>query len=499
MKHYANPLSQTDSYKVGHFSMYPKGMDYLQSNWTPRTSRIDGVKKVVFFGLQAFIKDVLMTQFTENFFKRPAQEVIEHHKRRVEGMLGMQFEVDHWYKLHALGYIPLKFSALTEGTEVPLRVPMFIMENTVKGYGWLVNYFESVMSNNIWQAMTSATIALRFRRLLNAWAAKTSDTPEFVDWQGHDFSFRGLSSTDSGSASGAGHLLSFAGSDTLTAMDWAEHYYGANGFVGGSVPATEHSVMCAGGKDDELETIRRLLVENPTGILSIVSDTWSLWKVIKEILPQLKDEIMARDGKLVIRPDSGDPVDIICGEYIEPYYTTAKEKYSPTDRGVVELLWNVFGGTVNNKGYKVLDPHIGCIYGDAITYERADNICRRLETKGFASTNVVLGIGSFTYQYNTRDTFGFAMKATWCEINGVPHNIFKDPVTDSGVKKSAKGRLAVGMNTMGQLSLKNEATKGDEALSLLQPIWEDGKFIEGRELTFRTIASRLGMRHILPD
>lgn len=382
---------------------------------------------------------------------------------------------------------------------MPLRVPPFIIENTVPGYGWLVNYFESVLSNEDWHPMTSATIALRYRRMLDRFAAETSDTPEFVDWQGHDFSFRGMTGFEAGAASGAGHLLSFAGSDTLAAMDWTDRYYSDDPsivrFVGGSVPATEHSVMCAGGKGEEKETIARLLSDIPRGIVSIVSDTWDLWYVITKILPQLHTQIMSRDGKLVIRPDSGDPVRIVCGD-------DSAAPGSPPEKGVIELLWDIFGGSVNSKGYKVLDSHIGAIYGDAITYERAEEICQRLRAKGFASTNIVLGIGSYTYQYVTRDTFGFAMKATWARVNDIGYDLFKDPVTDVGsAKRSARGRLAVvredGDLSRNALMLINSATPEDESRSLLQPIWENGKFL--KRWTFREIATQIGVRKLLPE
>ena len=497
MSYFANPLDLVDSYKTGHIFMLPNSMTHLQSNWTPRASRIEGVKKVVFFGLQAYLQRILVEYFNEFFFKKPADIVITKHVKRVEGMMGMPFDASHWYALHKLGYLPLRFSALPEGTEVPLRVPMFIVENTVPGYGWLVNYFESVMSSEIWLPMTSATIAVRYRRMLDKWANKTSDTTEFVDWQGHDFSSRGMEGIEGASASGAGHLLSFAGSDSLSAMDWAEYFYKAEGFVGGSVFASEHSIMTAGGAvGDEKETYLRLITECvPKGIVSIVSDTWDLWYVITKILPQLKSIIMGRDGKLVIRPDSGDPVKIICGD-------DGAQVDSPPYKGVIELLWDIFGGTVNSKGYKVLDPHIGAIYGDSITYERADEICRRLEAKGFASTNIVLGIGSFTYQYNTRDTLGFAMKATWCMVDGIGHSMFKDPVTDRdpktglSIKKSAKGRLAV-VEVNGELTLINDASPEDEARSLLKPVWENGKFLV--QHTYREIAERLGLRYAMPS
>jgi nicotinamide phosphoribosyltransferase len=316
---------------------------------------------------------------------------------------------------------------------------------------------------------------------------------------------RGMDSVDAVISSGLGHLTSFSGTDSLPAIYGARKFYGEEGFVGGSVPATEHSVMCAGGKEDEIETFRRLLKTYPTGILSVVSDTWDLWKVCTEHIVTLKDEILARDGKLVIRPDSGDPVDILCGAYHTinsgdeqnlnyNYPKYGVEEGSPEYKGVVELLWDVFGGTINEQGYKVLDSHIGAIYGDSITIDRANEICERLEAKGFASTNVVLGIGSFTYQYNTRDTFGFAMKATYVEvlkpIEGKSkeewifegREIFKDPITDDGTKKSATGLLRVTTGEDGY-KLVDRQTWEEEQTGELKPIYEDGIFYNLTTLT----------------
>jgi nicotinamide phosphoribosyltransferase len=228
----------------------------------------------------------------------------------------------------------------------------------------------------------------------------------------------------------------------------------------------------------------------PTGILSIVSDTWDLWKVCTEHLVTLKEEILARDGKVVIRPDSGDPVDIICGLnsnppiMIDSELLKSKDVHSePKVKGVIELLWDVFGGTINEQGYKVLDSHIGAIYGDSITIERAEEICKRLEAKGFASTNIVLGVGSFTYQYNTRDTFGFAMKATYVEVNGEGREIFKDPITDDGTKKSATGLLFVGLDDNLQIALYDKVSWKEEGMGLLQTIYKDGKFENTTTLT----------------
>ena len=228
--------------------------------------------------------------------------------------------------------------------------------------------------------------------------------------------------------------------------------------------------------------ITHLLETYPTGILSMVSDTFNLWDICTKYLPKYKEEILARDGKVVIRPDSGDPVEIICGKNWDSIQNPNDENADAAEKGVVELLWDVFGGTINEQGYKVLDSHIGAIYGDSITIARAEEICKRLEAKGFASTNIVLGVGSFTYQFNTRDTFGFAMKATYVEVNGEGREIFKDPITDDGVKKSAKGLLSVQRNDDG-LVLMDECTWAGEATGELKVIYLNGQFENQTTLT----------------
>jgi nicotinamide phosphoribosyltransferase len=413
---------------------------------------------------------------------------------------------------------------------------MLTITNTHKDFGWLVNYLETLISCMLWQPITSATIAYEYKKLLNKYALETTGSTEGVQWQGHDFSMRGMSSVESAILSGMGHLLSFTGTDTIPAIYQLEKSYNAGeNLIGASVPATEHSVMCMGTKEAEIDTFRRLLKLYPTGILSVVSDTWNLWDVCTKFLPELKSEIMARDGKLVIRPDSGDPVDIICGTIFN--FTNKKyengdslvnEKYNaksiidestkPEFKGVIELLWETFGGTINEQGYKVLDPHIGAIYGDSITLDRAKEICERLKAKGFASTNIVLGIGSYTYQYNTRDTFGFAMKATYGEITNCDNNrrnleieareIFKDPITDDGTKKSKKGLLQVDLfekhngncdmmgcdmngciGTCKELSVKDQCTWEQEAQGLLTTVFKDGKLV--KETTLDKIRKRL--------
>lgn len=479
-----NPFLLTDYYKVGHVFQYPVNTTLVYSNLTPRSSRLTNVNEMVFFGLQYFMKEYLETYFNENFFEQPKEKVLADYKRRIVTSLGAHLPTyQHIEKLHDLGFLPVEIKALPEGSRVPVKIPCITIVNTLPEFYWLTNFLETILSAIIWQPCTSATIAYEYRKLLNRYADATGMPAEFVSWQGHDFSFRGMSSLESAVTSGMGHLLSFTGTDTIPAIEALEQYYHADAdkeLIGGSVAATEHSVMCSGSKDGELETFKRLITEvYPAGIVSIVSDTWDLWKVCTEYLLALKDTVLERDGKVVIRPDSGDPVKIICGD---PDGKTAAEK-----KGVVELLWDVFGGTITGKGYKLLDAHIGAIYGDSINLQRAEAICEGLKQKGFAS-QAVFGIGSYTYQFNTRDTFGMAMKATYVEVNGEGREIFKNPITDDGTKKSATGLLQVKKEN-GRYVLNDKVSWTEEKDSELKTVFKNGKLV--KEFSLAEIRERL--------
>lgn len=508
-----NAIKMSDFYKTDHRRQYPDKTQMVYSNLTPRGSRIPGIDYVVVFGLQYFIKEYLMNRFNRDFFLQPKEKVIADYKRRTDNALGKDaVSMGHIEALHDLGYLPIKIMALREGTRCPMRVPCLTIHNTIPEFFWVTNFLETMLSMVIWGPMTSATIASKYREILDSYAEQTSDIPEFVPFQGHDFSMRGMMGIESAQMSSGGHLLSFVGTDTIPAIDFLEEYYGADcekELVGCSVPATEHSVMSLHGDKNEYETFRNLITETyPIGIVSIVSDTWDFWEVMTEYLPRLKDEIMARDGKVVIRPDSGDPVDIICGDAVvldckpsmdtmtvlwskgvrrwnlpgqDQCYVMSLSQHSqivcssseltPENKGAIEILWDIFGGTINSKGYKQLDSHIGLIYGDSITMDRCEEICMRLKAKGFASTNIVLGIGSYTYQYNTRDTFGFAMKATYGVVDGESRSIWKDPKTDDGVKKSAKGLLVVNKD----MTLSEEAVNINRGM--LKPVFMDGHLL----------------------
>lgn len=534
-----NPATKIDFYKADHRRQYPEGTTKVYSNFTPRKSRIAGINHVVFFGIQYVILSYIIEEWNRKFFNRPEEEVVSKYKRRMDNALGKDaINVEHIRALHKLGYLPLEIKALPEGTIVPMRVPVFTVTNTRDEQFWLVNYLESVLSNKIWKATTSATLAFEYRKNFENFYRQTIGEPDkngFIMWQGHDFSYRGMSGDEDACLSGGGHLLSFWGTDTVPAIDFLEDYYFANSdeeMVGGSVPATEHSVMCMGGKEGELETFRRLVCDiYPSGIVSIVSDTWDFWQVLNEFLPQLKDEIVNRTGspiginKVVIRPDSGDPYRIICGympeevreingklyyfppEWMELYEGGSADYVHNNNpkpltlsevKGAIECLWDTFGGSLSPLGFRQLSPCIGLIYGDSITLERQIEILEGLKRKNFASTNVVLGIGSFTYEYQTRDTFGFAMKATYGEVEeqgydspeamlqsttSVGREIFKDPKTDDGTKKSARGLLCVLENDKNELFLKDQCTWEEEKQGLLQTVFLDGKLLNYTSLS----------------
>lgn len=444
-----NPILYMDFYKVGHQFQYPDDVTQVWSNWTPRSTRVHGVTKVVNFGMNYFIKRYLIDEFDKGFFERPWQSVRDEYREVITNSLGIDPDTHHIKAVHDLGYLPIKIYALPEGTRVPLNCPMAVITNTARGYNyrWLPNYLETLMSNILWKPATTATTARIFREIFVKWARAAGEKDlSFVDYQGHDFSFRGMSGLDDAMSCGMAHLTQFSGTDTVPAIPAAWKYYNAPKNVGGSVAATEHSVMCAGGMETEFETFERLLTKvYPAGIVSVVSDTWDLWKVLTDYVPRLKDHILNRPatafgqpGKLVIRPDSGNPVDILCGNTSEqsPYWDR------PEGRGSLRLLAQALGTSVSWAGGNLsLINKAGTIYGDGISPDRAEEIMRRtVRELKMSPYNHVFGIGSYAYQYVTRDTHGFAMKATAIRRgDDAVEAIFKKPVTDDGGKFSHKG------------------------------------------------------------
>jgi nicotinamide phosphoribosyltransferase len=527
-----NPLLLTDGYKTSHRPMYPKGTQYVYSNYTCRNTKWmhESCKEIVVFGTQyvfKYIHDV----FNDGFFTADKVTVCNEAKTYLNSYLNTNYDVSHFEALYDLGYLPIHVKALEEGTVIGPGVPLFTIINTHPDFFWVTNFLETLISTLIWKPVHSASVARGIRKILNKYADETGIDSNFVPFQGHDFSFRGMQAPDAAISSALGFLTHFMGSDTLPVLQAAKYYYNSEN-VAFSVPASEHSVMCAHGKEGEIHTLEYLMDQFPTGILSVVSDTWNLFQLITEYLPQLKERILARDGKLVIRPDSGDPADILCGlntivkfgtyefhdlreefdsfhfqdngifysfdgEYLQELYeeyssesvredintiesllqhniikVLEKQPSLAEQKGVIELLWDVFGGTTNDKGYKMLDSHIGAIYGDSITPERIVNIAERLKEKGFAN-QVVYGIGSYTMGLATRDNQGGAVKSTFVTVNGEDRPIFKDPITDSGTKKSAKGLLKVNES----LHLEDNVSWEEEATGLLKPFYKNGVFL----------------------
>ena len=460
-----------DMYKAGHPFQYPKDTEMVYSNLTARGSRVAAADGVIAFGFQYWVQAWLIDDFNRNFFNRSKDSAIRQYSRRMANAIGPLASYDHIAALHDLGYLPICVKAVPEGLKIPLRVPLLTIRNTHPAFSWLTNMLETNMSSVLWRMITSATTAFGYRTVFEAYAKKTGASKDFVKWQGHDFSMRGLD-PEAAIRSGAAHLISFTGTDTIPAIDFLEDYYGADcekELIGGSVAATEHSVMCMGGPSGEEDIYRRLLTEvYPTGVVSVVSDTYSFWDVLTKLLPSLKEVILSRDGKLVIRPDSGDPVKIICGD-------PSAALGSPERAGAIRLLYKVFGGTKNLAGFIELDPHIGLIYGDSITQDRQEAILGGLAAAGFASSNVVLGIGSYTYQYVTRDTYGLAVKGTFAQVSGEARNIFKKPLTDDGTKHSAKGMIRVEMTPEGVISFKDGVSWADESGGILQCVFRDGR------------------------
>lgn len=493
------PLSQTDAYKLSHPKFMDPNTEYTYVNMTCRSHKYLPVMKefydetVVIWGLQIFFKDFLIDCWNSEFFLQPKEKVIKRFKRRCDTFLGKDaINMKKFEDLHDLGYLPIKIKAIREGTRLNIKVPFLTMINTDTRFAWLPTFLETVMSCEIWKPITTATITHEFRKMFDKIAMETVGNTNHVMFQGHGFEFRGMSGRFDAAVAGTGTLLNFHGTDTVPSIDVIEDYYGGNAeieLIAASVPASEHSVTSGAiALVGELEFFRKSITESyPTGIVSLVSDTEDYWKVITEFSVALKDDILARKpnelglAKVVFRPDSGNPIHIVCGDPNAPVE-------SPEYKGSIECLWDVFGGTISEKGYKMLNERVGLIYGDSITQAMAFEILTKLKEKGFASNNIVFGIGSFTMNYLTRDCLGMAVKATWNLVNGKGINIFKAPKTDDGLKKSAKGLLRVDRIENNYI-LKDEATLEEEAGGELITVFENSQMV--REYTYAEVLAIL--------
>lgn len=554
-----NMMLLADFYKISHKAMYPEGMTKLYSTWTPRSGKFFPESKfVIWFGLQGFIKEYLIDYFNEYFFNRPIEEIIEEYKKIIHNTFDENAHTEHIVALHKLGYLPIEIKALPEGTKVPYRVPCCTVTNIHPEFAWVTNYLETLFSCNLWMPTTTATRAYIYRQIIEKYIKLTSDNPVWKRVGCGDFSFRGMASLDAAITSGAAFLTSFTKTSTIPSIQYLCEYYNADvekEDVGSWSASVEHSCTTSNFAVDGNEKkffIKMCKELYPNKPFSFVADSYDYWNFITKIVPECKNVILEHNGRINIRPDSGEPEKIICGtvqmwkeheskEVFEKYYTLSEtmrmlycdqidektqkpceiyveiqgKKYvviwktekdldvftykeaTVEERGTLDILWEIFGGTINSKGYKVLNPHIGIVYGDSITLQRCESICNHMMNLGFAVENVVFGAGSYSFQYNTRDTQGWAYKATYGEINDKPILIYKDPKTSDGTKKSQKGMVRVYRDENGEINFIDGIQAGqvvtdDLKISdcdMLETVFINGELV--RNHTLNEIRSRI--------
>ena len=489
-----NILSLLDSYKISHKWQYPEGTEMVYSNWTPRKSRLP-VDYYVFFGLQYFVKEYLIDRWNKEFFSLSKEDALRRFKKTLKNSLGVT-DLKHYEDLHDLGYLPIEVKALEEGLRVPIGVPCITIKNTNPKFYWITNMLETVTSCVLWGMINNATIASRYsdirKKALDITDSRNHSMEPFLN---HNFAYRGMMGNEAAIITDAAWLLFSKGSDTVPGIEFMEDYYCADSdkeLISGSIPATEHSVSSAGGKDGEVDTFRRLvnLYKDTTKIFSFVSDTWDYFNFISNTLRQEKQFLLDSGCKVVVRPDSSrkTPLEVICGDPTESIE-------SNEGKGSLQILWEIFGGTTNAKGFKVLHPQIGLIYGEAISPELYKKILDKMIEMKFCVSNLVVGIGSFSQTYHTRDTLSQAFKASAVVINGELKEIFKDPITDDGTKKSKKGLLQVNetinphVEENGQIWVKDQCTWEEEKTGLLTTVFKDGELV--KTTTLEEIRNRI--------
>ena len=489
-RHETIALLLSDGYKQVHSLMFPKGTTKLYSYLTPRRNRIPELDTMVFFGLQGFVKKYLIDYFNNNFFSLSEDEVMYEYTRIVDSILGKgNYDSEKIRKLHKLGYLPLEIRALPEGSIVNMGVPVIEITNTDNDFAWVVQWVESLLSSEIWKPCVHATVAKIYRDVVDKWYDRTVDDDIPHNKAISDFGFRGMSCLQEAEKASAAWLTSFSGTATIPAVDYIERYYNECNSIeqfASNLPSSEHATMCSNFAvdGDEITMVKRLLTEiYPNTTFSMVSDSYDYWGLVNNILPKVKNEIMNHNGKLFIRPDSGDIVDISIK--------------------TVEKLWEIFGGTINTKGFKVLDKHIGVVYGDGVQIHNSNIIYEKLYEMGFAANNISFGTGSFsftcyrdrngTYHPFTRDTYSIAMKSTGGIVDGKFIQIFKDPKTDRetafSFKKSQRGCCEVwddpdtGMFkfTDGINPTEREVLHGEDSAYILY--FKDGNMIQEQSLT----------------
>ena len=406
-----NLLLLTDSYKVSHDKQYPLGTEHIYSYLESRGGVFD---KTVFFGLQYYLKKYLQMSVISE------ANIIEANDMYKEHFGQNLLNIDGWYKVldNHYGRLPLSIHAVPEGSIHPIGTPLMTVENTDPEIPWLTNWFETLLSQ-IWYTTTVATQSYYMKQTLLD-ALKKTGTPEDIGFKLHDFGFRGVSSVETAGLGGTGHLVNFVGTDNVAALKIAKEYYGAK-CAGFSIPATEHSTITSWEKDNEIDAFRNILKRYPTGLVACVSDSYDIYNACKKLWgEELYDEVMSRDGTLVVRPDSGNPLEVV--------------------PKCLEILGKKFGYTKNDKGYKVLDPHVRLIQGDGINRNSIGDILNVINELGWSADNIAFGSGGALLQNLNRDTNMFAFKCSSATVNGIERDVYKAPIT-SAVKESKRGRF----------------------------------------------------------
>jgi len=445
-----NILLNTDSYKASHYLQYPPKSEYLSSYIEARS---EGV--TLFFGLQAFIKEYLLTPITQADIDQ-AKLILTAH--------GLPFNEAGWNIIlnDHHGYLPLEIAAVAEGSIVPNRSPLVQVVNTDPRLPWLTSYIETALLRAVWFPTTVATISYTIKQTIRHFLEATSDDPMGqLPFKLHDFGARGTSSDESAMLGGMAHLVNFQGTDTLSAILGARRYYGA-AMAGFSIPAAEHSTITAWQRTGEEEAYANMIAQfgGEGKFFAVVSDSYDIYHAITNLWGKtLKDAVKRSGATLIIRPDSGDPRTMVLE--------------------VMKRVYEAFGGYKNAKGYIVLDDSVRIIQGDGVDANAISDILTLLKKEGFSADNIAFGMGGALLQKPHRDTFGFAMKVSAICVEGVWHDVYKDPITDVG-KRSKKGRLAL---TKVYETVRLEELHGRD--NLLQTVYRNGNLCT--EYTFETI------------
>ena len=461
-------ITRTDSYKFSQWNQYPKGTTHISSYIESR----GGENESVFFGLQAFVKDYLLTPITMKDVDR-AEKIVTAH--------GLPFNREGWeiiVKEHG-GNLPIEIQAVPEGTVMETHNVQVQVVNTDPRLWWLTSYLETALLRAVWYPSTVATKSRKMKKVIAKYLNETSDIPvnDQLFFKLHDFGARGASSSETAMLGGMGHLVNFMGTDTFEAVEGVMAYYNTDEVVGFSIPASEHSTITSWGRENEVNAYENMLdtFGGPGKLVACVSDSFDIYAATRDLWGGvLKDKVMNMGGTLVVRPDSGDPETV------------------PVE--IIEILAEKFGFTVNSKGYKVLHPSVRVIQGDGINEHSLPRILANLKAAGFSADNIAFGMGGGLLQAWNRDTLKYAMKASAIRINeGEWKGFSKDPITDSG-KRSKEGRLGLvyecGIGSCSFRTLPEDIA--NQKGNLLRTIFKDGVLLI--EDTFAEIRNRAALK-----